>query len=139
MRRKQSTKEELKGYRRHYSERAFWRKLGAMPRTAGLALVERSILLYAIATDKSVSLWARTLIVAALGYFIWVLDAVPDTVPVLGYADDVAVMGLVLSQVGRFVTPAVRARARRLLPEGLRTETKKRRTKSNEQAKHKEG
>jgi len=109
-----------------------------MPRTAGLALVERSILLYAIATDKSVSLWARTLIVAALGYFIWVLDAVPDTVPVLGYADDVAVMGLVLSQVGRFVTPAVRARAQRLLPEGLKTETKKRRTKSNEQAKHKE-
>lgn len=109
-------------YRRRYSERAFWRKLSGLPRTAGMAVVERAVTLYVILTDRDTPLWARALVVAALGYFVVPTDAVPDVVPLAGLADDVAVMGAALVQLGRLVTPAVRGRVQRLLPEGLRAD-----------------
>lgn len=110
-------------YRRRYSERAFWRKLSGLPRTAGMAVVERAVTLYVVLTDRDTPMWARALVVAALGYFIVPMDAVPDAVPFAGLADDVAVMGAALAQLGRLVTPAVRGRVQRLLPEGLRADT----------------
>ena len=112
--------DELGECSRHYSERGFRQKVRAMPRNAGRAVVERAVTLYVILTDRETPLWARALIVGALGYFVWPLDAIPDTIPVLGYADDAAVMGLVLSQVGRFATPAMRERVQRLMPEGMK-------------------
>lgn len=115
-------KERNAEYRRRYSERAFWRKLSGLPRTAGMAVVERAVTLYVVLTDRDTPLWARALVVAALGYFVVPMDAVPDAVPFAGLADDVAVMGAALAQLGRLVTPAVRGRVQRLLPEGLRAD-----------------
>jgi uncharacterized membrane protein YkvA (DUF1232 family) len=112
--------DELAKYGRHYSERGFKRKIARMPRRACRGVVEQALTLYAVLTDRETPVWARALIVGALGYFIWPLDAIPDGVPVLGYADDVAVMAFALSQVAQFVTPAVRRRVERLMPEGLK-------------------
>lgn len=112
--------DELAKHGRHYSEAGFKRKVARMPRRAGRMVLERAILLYVIMTDREVPMWARALIIGALGYFVWPLDAVPDAIPVLGYMDDAAVMGLVLSQVGRFVTQAMRERVERLMPEGMK-------------------
>ncbi|MBP7831376.1 MAG: DUF1232 domain-containing protein, partial [Kiritimatiellae bacterium] len=86
-------KERNADYRRRYSERAFWRKLSGLPRTAGMAAVERAVTLYVVLTDRDTPLWARALVIAALGYFIYPLDAVPDAVPLAGLADAVAMMG----------------------------------------------
>ena len=97
-------------YRRHYSEPDFWQKVGGMPRDAGRAVVEKAVTLYVILTASETPLWARALVVGALGYFICPIDAIPDVIPVVGYADDVAVMALVLTQLDRFVTPAMRDR-----------------------------
>ena len=129
----QLKEEDLEEYRRHYSERAFWDKLGGMPRAAGAAVVERALTLYVILTDRETPLWARALIIAALGYFIWPFDAVPDAIPVVGYADDVVVMGVALTQVDRLLTPAMRRRVQRLMPDGMKTETNERRDRSDEQ------
>ena len=116
----QSNSEDLGKYGRHYSERSFRQKLGAMPRKAGRVVVERAVTLYVILTDRETPVWARALIVGALGYFICPIDAIPDVIPVLGMADDVAVMGLVLTQVNRFLTPAMGERVQRLMPEGMK-------------------
>ena len=126
-------------YRRHYSEPDFWRKVGGMPRDAGRAVVEKAVTLYVILTASETPLWARALVVGALGYFICPLDAIPDVIPVVGYADDVAVMALVLTQLDRFVTPAMRGRVQRLLPEGMRTkptDDNERRIRRHEQIEH---
>ena len=115
------------GHGKYYSERGFWQKLGGMPRSAGRGLIERAITLYVILTDRDTPLWARALIVGALGYFIWPFDAVPDAVPFVGYVDDATMLGIVLSQVDRFLTPAMRERVERLMPEWLRRKTKTKR------------
>ena len=120
-RKRNASGEDLGEYGRHYSDRSFMQKVRGMPRGAGRYVLERALTLYVILTDRETPLWARALIIGALGYFIWPFDAIPDTIPVLGYADDMAVMGLVLTQVGRFVTPSMVERVQRLMPEGMRT------------------
>lgn len=112
--------ENLGEYRRHYSERGLRQKLGAMPRNAGRLVVERAVTLYVILTDRETPMWARALIVGALGYFLNPMDLVPDVIPVLGYADDAAVMGIVLGTVNHLATPQVMERVQRLMPEGMK-------------------
>ena len=137
-RRRQARREGTEEYRRFYSERAFWRKLGAMPRTAGLVVVEKAVTLYVILTDRSTPLAVRLLVIAVLGYFICPLDGIPDALPLVGYLDDVTAMAIVLARLSHLVTPDVKRRVERLLPEGIKPKTKERRTESNEQVEHEE-
>ena len=64
--------------------------------------------------------WAKALIVGVLGYFILPLDAVPDFVPVAGYADDFAAMLLVLLELDTYVTPSMEKAAKAALPDMLK-------------------
>ncbi len=48
---------------------------------------------------------AAALILFALGYFVWPIDASPDIIPVAGYADDVAVVAAVITQLGSALDP----------------------------------
>ena len=52
------------------------------------------------------------MIVGALGYFIFPLDAIPDLVPVAGYADDLGVLAIALSSVAIHIDDNVKAKAR---------------------------
>jgi uncharacterized membrane protein YkvA (DUF1232 family) len=61
----------------------------------------------------------RALVLAALAYLINPLDALPDALVGIGLTDDLAVLALALERVSRYVTPAVRERARELTPEWL--------------------
>ncbi len=60
----------------------------------------------------SVPPWAKTAIVAALGYFIFPLDAIPDLTPVVGYADDFGVLAAALATVSVYVDKNVKTQAR---------------------------
>jgi len=103
-------------FRHHYSEPALWEKVGAMPATASRAVVEVAVTLWVVLTHRETPAWARMLVIGALGYFICPVDAIPDGIPVAGYVDDLAVMLAVLAKLDAMVTPAMRARVRRLLP-----------------------
>lgn len=96
-------------------EAAFWEKLRSVP----VEVVRRALTLYAIFADASTPAWARALVVAALVYLINPLDMLPDTLPGVGLVDDMAVLAFALERLSRFVTPAVRARAKRLTPSAL--------------------
>lgn len=124
-----SKEDELAKYATHFSARGLRRKVAQMPRRVCRGVLEQALLLYAVLTDRRTPLWARALIIGALGWFVCPLDAVPDTIPVFGYVDDAAVMAFAISRVAQFVTPTVRERAERLMPEGLK---RTRRTKEKE-------
>lgn len=96
-------------------ETAFRRKLRRVP----VRVLRRALTLYAILTDRHAPPWARALVLAALVYLINPLDAIPDALPGLGLADDLAVLALALERLARFVTPRVEARAKRLAPRCL--------------------
>jgi uncharacterized membrane protein YkvA (DUF1232 family) len=58
-------------------------------------------LLRGLATDRTLPGGVRLRLVLLLGYLASPVDLVPDFVPVLGYADDVVVVALVLRSVVR--------------------------------------
>jgi uncharacterized membrane protein YkvA (DUF1232 family) len=66
-------------------------------------------LLRRLASDSTVSRASRVRLWLLFGYLAMPIDLVPDFVPVLGYADDAIIVGLVLrSVVRRAGVPVVR-------------------------------
>src|SRR4051794_3039847 len=96
--------ENPEAYKEHYSEEKFWDKLKSSALAAGRKVVTKALTLYFAAGSKETPLWAKGLIIGALGYFIFPLDAIPDAIPVVGYSDDLAVLGAAAAAVAKFLT-----------------------------------
>ena len=62
--------------------------------------------------DPNTPAWAKTVIVGALGYFIFPMDAVPDLVPGVGYVDDLGVLTAAVSTIAASVTKEHREKAK---------------------------
>lgn len=51
------------------------------------------------ATDRNTPLRVRGILLAALGYFVLPLDAIPDVLPMIGFTDDIAVLTTALTLI----------------------------------------
>jgi len=49
---------------------------------------------------RDISIWSIVAVLASLIYFVSPIDLIPDVVPVVGLADDAAVIGIALKVVG---------------------------------------
>lgn len=94
------------------SRRALWDKCRSAGRRAGHAATENALLLYYTATAPTTPVWCRHVIYGALGYFISLVDGIPDLTPILGYTDDIGVMAAALVTIARHITPEAREKAR---------------------------
>lgn len=94
-----------------YSDSRFWEKLAKHAKAAGKEVVEKALILYYAAEDPQTPTWAKTVIYSALAYFIFPQDAVPDYIPVAGYADDVAVLGSAIAVVAIHIKPEHKKKA----------------------------
>lgn len=59
----------------------------------------------------------RLTLLAALGYFVLPIDAIPDIMPFLGFTDDAAVIAAALAAVAGSITPEHREKARQAMAE----------------------
>lgn len=109
----------LRRYRRAYSPVRLRDKLARHARAAGYEVVRRALMLYYAAQAPTTPAWARAVVIGALGYFIALIDAIPDPTPVLGYTDDLGVLAAALAAIARSVTPEIEARAARRAAEWL--------------------
>ncbi len=100
-------------YKQHYSEESFWGKLGRYAKFAGKEVVEKALYLFYAAQEPGTPAWAKGVIYSALGYFILPADAIPDVVPLVGYADDLGALATALAVCAAYITPDVKAKARR--------------------------
>ena len=94
-----------------YSEESFWEKLTKSAIKAGRDIIEKVLILYFCLMDPDTPAWAKTVILAALGYFIMPLDAIPDFTPVIGYADDLGLVAAALATVAVNIKPEHREKA----------------------------
>jgi uncharacterized membrane protein YkvA (DUF1232 family) len=93
--------------------RDFWRKVR---RVAGqIPFAEDLLAAYFCAFDQATPLQVKAALVGALAYFVLPSDVVPDILPILGFADDAAVLVTALRLVTTHVTPLHREAARRAL------------------------
>jgi uncharacterized membrane protein YkvA (DUF1232 family) len=49
--------------------------------------------------DSSVAKWRKLLLLGAIAYAVFPFDAIPDTIPVLGWLDDLGVLSIAVAAV----------------------------------------
>lgn len=69
------------------------------------------------ARDPATPRRVRMTLLAALGYFVLPIDAIPDIMPLLGFTDDAAVIAAAIAAVAGSITIEHRERARRVMAE----------------------
>jgi uncharacterized membrane protein YkvA (DUF1232 family) len=98
--------------------REFWAKARRL--AARLPFAEDLIAAYYCAFDRDTPAHVKASLVAALAYFVLPVDAVPDLLPMLGFADDAAVLATALRLVATAMRPEHRLAARQALARGLK-------------------
>ena len=94
-------------------KRRFWDKL---KRVAGrIPFAEDLVAAFYCATDSSTPSRVKLILMGAIAYFLLPTDAVADILPLLGFADDAAVLAAAITQVAGSITDAHRAKARETL------------------------
>lgn len=88
----------------HYSESSFWDKLLHFAKQAGREVVHKALILYYVGNDPVTPMWAKGVITAALGYFIFPIDVIPDLTPFVGYADDLGAMAAAMAAIASCIT-----------------------------------
>lgn len=91
----------------------FWAKL---KRFGGrIPFAEDLVAAYCCATDPATPKRVKLILLGALAYFIIPADAVPDLLPLLGFADDAAMLAAAIGQVADAINDDHRGRARDIL------------------------
>jgi uncharacterized membrane protein YkvA (DUF1232 family) len=94
-------------------QRRFWAKLKRL--AAQLPFTEDLVTAYYCAFDRTTPFQVKAALVGALAYFVLPADVVPDILPVLGFADDAAVLAAALRMVTDHIRPEHREAAREAL------------------------
>ena len=112
---KNLTSGDLPQYGDHYSEPAFWEKLGKIASKAGAKVVYYALVLFYTLIDPATPARYKAVIAGALGYLILPLDILPDFLPFAGLADDWAALIAAVSYVFTSISPENKAKAREKL------------------------
>ena len=87
-------------------QRSFWRKLRRV--VAQIPFAENLLAAYYCAFDHNTPLRVKATLIAAIAYFVLPFDAIPDMLPVIGFADDAAVLAAAIKLVSDHITPTHR-------------------------------
>jgi uncharacterized membrane protein YkvA (DUF1232 family) len=93
--------------------RDFWPKFKRF--AAKLPFAEDLLTAYYCAFDRETPLQIKGALVAALAYFVLPFDFIPDILPIIGFADDAAVLATAILMVAGHIKPAHREAAREAL------------------------
>jgi len=98
-------------------KRRFWDKL---KRVAGkIPFAEDLVAAFLCATDPSTPSRVKLILLGAIAYFVFPTDAVADLLPLIGFADDAAVLAAAITQVAGSITEEHREKARTILRDPL--------------------
>jgi uncharacterized membrane protein YkvA (DUF1232 family) len=102
-------------YIKSYSETNLFSKIAKFAKAAGIKIIYASLILYYTLQKSSTPVWAKSMIIGALGYFIFPIDFIPDFIPFVGYADDFSALAGVLVAVALFVDEDVKKKSKEKL------------------------
>jgi uncharacterized membrane protein YkvA (DUF1232 family) len=109
------TKAEMQAMRRALDDepgvrRDFWAKLKRVGRRIPFA--EDLLAAYFCTLDPTTPHRVRLILLGAIAYFVLPMDAMPDFLPFLGFADDAALLMTALTQVAGSISEGHREQAR---------------------------
>ncbi len=102
-------------YSKKFSENKLWKKFSRFARKIGIKSVYSALLLFFAFRRSDTPKWAKNIILGVLGYLLSPIDAIPDLSPILGYTDDLGVLGFGLVTVAAYINQEVRDKARKKL------------------------
>lgn len=92
--------------------------MGLLKRVAKrIPFAEDGVAAFLCARDPATPRRVRLTLLAALGYFVLPLDAIPDLLPMMGFTDDAAVIAAAIAAVAGSITPEHREKAKTILAE----------------------
>lgn len=94
-------------FKESYSDSGFWEKVKSVALKAGKKVIAEALLLWYVLQSPNVSLKKKSAIIAVLGYFISPIDLIPDTIPVVGFADDLIALIAVHDMIKSDITPEI--------------------------------
>ena len=109
--------DNIRGYRKYFYPDKFWEKLKKYAKVIGREMVYYALVLYYMLVSSDTPWLAKAYIAGALGYLIFPLDFIPDTVPIVGYSDDFAAIMMVFKNVKVSITPDIEIKAKEKLLE----------------------
>jgi uncharacterized membrane protein YkvA (DUF1232 family) len=112
------TPEEMAAIRKSLRDEARFGSefIGRLKRVARrIPFAEDLLAAWICARDPATPRRVRLTLLAALGYFVLPLDALPDVMPLLGFTDDAAVIAAALAAVAGSITPEHRDKAKEAL------------------------
>jgi uncharacterized membrane protein YkvA (DUF1232 family) len=93
--------------------RKLWRKLKR--EIATIPFLEDVLTAHYCAFDHQTPVHVKAMLVGAIVYFIAPDDLIPDYLPIIGYADDAAVLGMAIKLMSSHIKPEHREAARRMV------------------------
>lgn len=112
------TPEEMAAIRKSLRDEARFGSefIGRLKRVAKrIPFAEDLLAAWVCTRDPSTPRRVKLTLLAALGYFVLPLDALPDVMPLLGFTDDAAVIAAALAAVAGSITPQHRDKAKEML------------------------
>lgn len=112
------TREEMAAIRKSLRDEARFGSefIGRLKRVAKrIPFAEDLLAAWVCTRDPSTPRRVKLTLLAALGYFVLPLDALPDVMPLLGFTDDAAVIAAALAAVAGSITPQHREKAKEML------------------------
>lgn len=100
-----------------YSEAGFRDKLRHYAKVAGREVIEKALWLFYASRRPETPKWAKSVIYGALAYFILPADAIPDLIPLTGYADDLGALAAAVGMVSLYISDDVKEKTRRKMRE----------------------
>ncbi len=82
-----------------YEEKGFLDKVKGYGRAIGRPALEKAFLAYHVLRDPDTPAKAKAILGGSLAYLVMPVDAISDFLPVVGYTDDLAVLGAALAVV----------------------------------------
>ncbi len=110
---------EVNEFSGEYSEDKFWSKVKRFAKKLGGDVLVTVVTLYLVSKDSETPIWARSTIIAALGYFILPVDMIPDVLIGVGYTDDVSILTGAVATVANSIKESHRTEAEQRVKELL--------------------
>ncbi len=93
--------------------RSFWRKIKR--EAASIPFLEEVLTAHYCAFDRNTPLYVKVVLVGAMIYFVVPDDVIPDSLSLIGLADDAAVLTLAFKAVSSHIKPEHRQAAQGML------------------------
>lgn len=95
---KKKFEENKEKYKNHYDENKFLKIIRSIPRK----IAEPFLRLYYVMKHPNIDTASKVFCVAALGYVVLPFDIIPDIMPIVGWIDDLAIVGGVLHKLNKW-------------------------------------